>query len=79
MLFPLICSDPDEVTEEGGSVDILGATLYVGESGDATPRGNRHYRRMLKLRPHRDPIIVHTRFNGNDEIVDANSLRDLNE
>ena len=75
MICPLICDEQDVVTREGTDVDLLGATTYVGESGDSTSLGSRFYRRMLRLRPHRGPQTVNHHPTGNNEIIDANSVR----
>ncbi len=74
MICPLVCDEQDIVAIEGTDVDLVGATTYVGESGDSTRRGNRFYRRMLKLRPHRGPLTVNHHPTGNNEIRDANTI-----
>ena len=78
MICPLVCDEHDAITVEGTDVDLLGATTYIGESGDSTRYGTRVYRRMLRLRPHRGPIFIYSTPNGNNEINDVNTIKGRN-
>ena len=78
MICPLVCDTPDYIVVEASDLEIMGATDYVDEANRGSAFGNRFWRRMTKLRPHRGPYLINSHPSTNNEVVDANTIRGRN-